>query len=91
MLFCRAKLGHWLPLTLQEVAGRRSNLLQELSPLLGQKDLHELPKLLAFQSQPQLQAWGKRTSGCREEELLLQFWKFCLTGLSGPFAVPSPL
>lgn len=33
----------------------------------------------------------KRTCGSREEKLLLQFWRSCLTGPSGPFAFSSQL
>lgn len=77
--------------SLQEVSGRSSHILQEQSPAypFGQKDLSETPKLLALQSRHQLQAWDKKTSGSRDRGLLLQFWKSCLTGLSGLFAFRS--
>lgn len=51
--------------SVQDVAARGSRILQEHSAAcpISQKDLSDTPKPLALQSQHQLQAQGKRTSG----------------------------
>lgn len=70
------------------MAGRGARILQEHSPPhpLSQNDLSEPPSCWPCSHSTQLQAQGKRTSGSRVGELLLQFWRSCLTGPSGPFA-----
>ena len=83
--------------SIQEVAGKGSRIPQEHSPAhpLSQKDLRDTPPHpppppppghWLYNHNTQLQAWGRRTSGSKERELLLQFWKSCLIGPSESFA-----